>query len=403
MISDALYLELNNFFISKISETDLTYKRYLYNRINWQARMICIRGPRGTGKTTMLLQYIKEHYSNLGDVLYVTLDDIRLQNLTIVDIAEYAHLHGIKALFLDEVHYIPHWEQMLKNVYDRFSTLKVVYTGSSILQLAKSEADMSRRQTVYDMTGFSFREYLLFKGIYAAEPMRLEDILSNVTHLTTNVFKLFRPIAYFDEYLKNGYYPFILEGGQDYYEHLQSIVNVVIFQDIPLIEKDISFATLQKARKLLSLLSNIVPLEPNISTLCREVGAAREVIIKLLSLLEKAGLLRLLKKDINSYKQLSRPDKIYLDNTNLMYALQPTVNKGSLRETFFMNQLSHIADVTMPEKGDFLVNEHYTFEIGGKDKTFKQIKDIPDSYLAVDDTEIGFGNRIPLWLFGFLY
>ena len=149
MISDELYLELNDFFISKIAETDLTYKRYLYDRINWQSRMICIRGPRGTGKTTMLLQYIKEHYSNLDEVLYVTLDDIRLQNLTIVDIAEYAHLHGINALFLDEVHYIPHWEQMLKNVYDRFSTLKVVYTGSSILQLAKSEADMSRRQTVY--------------------------------------------------------------------------------------------------------------------------------------------------------------------------------------------------------------------------------------------------------------
>ena len=151
------------------------------------------------------------------------------------------------------------------------------------------------------------------------------------------------------------------------------------------------------------LLSKVVPLEPNISTLSREVGASREVIVKLLSLLEKAGLLRLLRKDINSYKQLSRPDKIYLDNTNLMYALQPVVNKGSLRETFFMNQLSHIEEISMPKKGDFLVNEHYTFEIGAQDKTFKQIKDIPDSYIAVDDTEIGFGNRIPLWLFGFLY
>lgn len=403
MISDELFLELKAFSVKKIGEVDLTHKRYLYNQINWSARMICIRGPRGTGKTTMLLQYIKEHFDNLDDVLYVTLDDIRLQDLTIVDIAEYADLHGVKALFLDEVHYILHWEQMLKNIYDRFSTLKVVYTGSLILQLAKSEADMSRRQTIYDMTGFSFREYLLFNGIFTTEPIDLENILHNATRLTTNVFKSLKPLAYFDDYLKNGYYPFSLEDSQDYYQRIQNIVNVVIFQDIPLIDKDICFATLQKARKLLSLLSKVVPLEPNISTLCREVGASREVIVKLLSLLEKAGLLRLLQKDINSYKQLSRPDKIYLDNTNLMYALQPATNKGSLRETFFMNQLSHIADVSMPVKGDFLINERYTFEVGGADKTFKQIKDIPDSYLAIDDTEIGFGNRIPLWLFGFLY
>lgn len=402
MISEELFLNLKESSIRKISETELKYKRYLYGKINWNARMICIRGPRGTGKTTMLLQYIREHFENLNDVLYVSLDDIRFQDTTLIDVAEYADAHGIKALFVDETHYHLHWERMLKNIYDRFRELKLVYTGSSVLQLAKSEADLSRRQTIYDLTGFSFREYLLFNGILSVEPVSLDNILNNVTDISTKYFQPVRPFAYFDEYLRNGYYPFSLEENQDYYQRIQNVVNLVVFQDIPLVE-DISFATLQKARKLLSLLSDVVPLEPNISVLCREVGAAREVIIKLLSLLDKAGMLKLLQKSINSYRELSRPDKIYLDNPNLMYAFSTTVNKGSLRETFFMNQLSHLAKINMPEKGDFLIDDKYTIEVGGADKTFKQIKDIPNSYLAVDDTEIGLGNRIPLWMFGFLY
>ena len=402
MIREEDYIAINQLSIKKIEDANLTYKRYLYNNINWRTRLICIRGARGTGKTTMLLQYAKEHFDDLTKVLYISLDDMRFESILLKDVAEYAVQHGVKTLLIDEVHYHPHWERMLKNIYDNYSDLQVIYTGSSVLRIAKSEADLSRRQTYYDLTGFSFREYLMFKGIATIEPISYEQLLANSTRISLDIVKQIKPFEWFGEYLRNGYYPFTLMPEQDYYQRIQSIINLVIYQDIPQID-EVSFSSLQKARKLLTLLATVVPLEPNISTLCREIGAAREVVVKLLYLLDKAGMLALLQKETNSYKELSRPDKIYLDNTNLMYALSSFVNRGTLRETFLMNQLRQNHSILFPSKGDFLIDEQYTIEVGGKDKTFKQIKDIPDSYLAVDDTEIGFGNRIPLWLFGFLY
>lgn len=402
MINEEDYNALNQLSIKKIEGVNLTKKRYLYRSVNWRTQLICIRGARGTGKTTMLLQYAKEHFDDLSKVMYVSLDDMRFEKILLTEVAEYAAQHGVKTLLVDEVHYHPHWERMLKNIYDNHSDLQVIYTGSSVLRIAKSEADLSRRQTYYDLAGFSYREYLMFQGIAAIEPISLEDLLKNATKISLNIVKQVKPLEWFSEYLKKGYYPFTLIPNQDYYQRIQSIINLVIYQDIPQID-EVSFPTLQKARKLLTILAGMVPLKPNISTLCREIGAAREVVVKLLYLLDKAGMLALLQKEANSYKELSRPDKIYLDNPNLMYALSDYVNRGTLRETFIMNQLRHRHTVLFPPKGDFLVDGQYTIEVGGKDKTFKQIKDIPDSYLAVDDTEIGFGNRIPLWLFGFLY
>ena len=402
MISTEDFNSLTRISVNMIQEVSMQHKRYLYDQIDWQARLICIRGAKGTGKTTMLLQYIKEHYKDLSKVLYVSLDSFLFQRFTLYDVADYAYTHGIERLFVDEVHYHKHWSLYIKNIYDNFKSMKLVYTGSSILQLMTAEADLSRRQSVYDLQGFSFREYLVFKNRLQADAVSLTTLLAEHNDIALQIKSQVKPLEQFNEYLTRGYYPFALEGTKDYYKRIESVMNLIIFQDIPLVE-DISFATLQKARTLLSIIAKQVPLQPNITTLCREVDATRDVLVRLLYLLEKAGLLLLLKKEKNNYKALSRPDKIYLNNTNQMYAMISNVNRGTLRETFFFNQLQAYHSVIMPQQGDFLVDDKYLFEVGGADKSFKQIKDLPDSYLAVDDVEFDFGNRIPLWLFGFLY
>ncbi len=402
MIKDEDYRALVAISNDMINDNTMKTHRYLYDMIDWSARLICIRGAKGTGKTTMLLQYINEHYEDRQKVLYISLDDFHFQLFSVYDVAEYAYTHGVEALFIDEVHYQKHWSQYIKNIYDRFKTLKVVYTGSSMLQLAKAEADLSRRQSVYDLWGFSFREYLLFNHKLQMDAIDLQTLLKEHISISNEVRQSIKPLELFDEYLFKGYYPFCLEGTKDYHKRLISVVDMTIFQDIPLVE-DISFNTLQKARKLLMILAQQVPFEPNISTLCRDIEATRDIVVKLLDLLEKAGLLMLLQKEKNNYKTLSKPDKIYLSNTNLMYALTRTINKGTMRETFFYNQIKNTQSIIMPPKGDFLIDGTYTFEVGGETKDFSQIKDIQDSYLAIDNTEYGIGNRIPLWLFGFLY
>lgn len=402
MLQEIQFRQLQNESQRRVNEVSMTYKRYLYRRINWNARLICIRGARGTGKTTMLLQYIKEHFPDLNKALYVSLDSFSFQLFTLYDVAEYAYTHGIEALFVDEVHYMQNWGPMLKNVFDSFAELKIVYTGSSMLQLDEAQTDLSRRQTVYDLQGFSFREYLLFNGLYEHEPVDLEYVLHHHSTLASEVTSAIKPLMYFNEYLRQGYYPFTLEAQQDYLRRLEQLMLLIIYQDIPRVE-DISLQTLQKAQKLLMILATKVPLEPNISILCREIGATRDIVIKLLHLMEKAGLLMLVNKTSNSYKTLSRPDKIYLNNGNQMYALTNMVNEGTLRETFFVNQLRQAHNVVLPVSGDYLVDDCYTFEVGGASKSFDQIKNVPNSYLALDEIEYGTGNAIPLFLFGFLY
>lgn len=402
MIQENQFRMLQDEYLHRIQKTDTSNKRYLYHQINWDARLICIRGARGTGKTTMILQYIKEHYNNLSKALYISLDNFQFQLITLYDVAEYAHTHGIEALFVDEIHYTKHWGQMLKQVFDTFSDLKIVYTGSSMLQIDDAQADLSRRQSVYELHGFSFREYLLFHNILSTEAISLEHLIEHHTSIAMDLASKIKPLPLFEQYLREGYYPFVLEAKQDYLMRLGQVMKLIINQDIPRVE-DLSFATLEKAQKLLMLLATQVPLEPNISTLCREIGATRDIVIKLLHLMERAGLLMLVSKESKSYKTLSRPDKIFLNNTNQMFALTNQVNIGTLREAFFLNQLRQSHLVEMPTHGDFKVDQTYTFEIGGRSKTFQQIKDIPNSFLALDEMEYCIGNSIPLYLFGFLY
>jgi predicted AAA+ superfamily ATPase len=319
-----------------------------------------------------------------------------------MELVEYAYTHGVTYLFLDEVHHYADWSQNLKNIFDNYPDLNIVYTGSSMLEIDNSKIDLSRRQTVYELTGLSFREYLEFEGIMSVSPLSLEELVRQHLKQAMEITAKVKIIPLFENYLQNGYYPFYKDAGEDFLMRLQEVASLVIDSDLPAVE-EVEYVTVQKAKKMLMILAKQVPFTPNISQLCKELETTRDLGLKLLYALDRAALLNLLTSEIKNYKQLSKPDKIYLNNSNLMYALTPQVDKGSLRETFFCNQASAVSSVVLPKNGDFLVDGKYLFEVGGKNKTFEQIKDLPDSYLAVDDIEFGHKNRIPLWMFGLLY
>ncbi|GHT52262.1 ATPase AAA [Bacteroidia bacterium] len=397
-VTEVLYTAFNR----KLARVSLEHKRYLYTQINWNARMIGIKGARGVGKTTLLLQHIKLAFTDANTVLYVSLDDLWFKTNSLVELVEYVYTHGVTHLFIDEVHHYPNWSQNLKNIYDNYPDLNIVYTGSSMLEIDNSKSDLSRRQTVYELQGLSFREYLAFEGIMSMSPLSLRTLVQQHLKIAMGITTQVKILPLFEKYLRNGYYPFYKDVGEDFFMRLQTVASLVIDSDLPAVE-DVEYATVQKAKKMLMILAQHAPCTPNISQLCKELETTRDLGLKLLYALDRAALLNLLASEIKNYKQLSKPDKIYLNNTNLMYALTQQVDKGSLRETFFCNQLSAVSSVVMPKTGDFLVDGKMLFEVGGKGKTFVQIKDIPDSYLAIDDIEFGRKNKIPLWMFGLLY
>ena len=392
---------LNNYH-RKISNINLTFKRYLYNHINWNARIINIKGARGVGKTTMLLQHILENYENIDKTLYASLDDLWFVNRSLIDLVDWADMHGIHRLYLDEVHRYAHWSETLKNIYDNYPQMSIVYTSSSLLIMDNAKVDLSRRQTSYTLYGLSFREYLSFENIIQLPPIPLDDILTNHVRHAIQILHDIKAVSFFEAYLLHGYYPFYRESGDDFSERLRETVSVVIENDLPSVE-NVSFETIQKVKKLMMIISERVPFEPKMSELWKQLSTNNELGLRMLYALDKAQILSLLTSKAKSYKYLYKPDKIFLGNTNLMHVLCPTVNKGNERETFFNSQLKVAHDVKIPPKGDFLINDKILFEVGGKNKTFEQIADVPNSFLAIDDTEIGHGNRIPLWLFGFIY
>ena len=396
--------KLFQYSISRISSVNTGFKRYLWNKIDWNNRLIVITGARGVGKTTLLLQYIKENLAeNPDEVIYVNLDDLYFSKNTIVDFADEFVKRGGKYLFLDEVHKYNNWSQEIKNIYDYFNELKIVITGSSALDIFKGKADLSRRAIMYKMQGLSFREYIALKYNHLFPVLNLDQILTNPSSYISEILDKIKPVKLFEEYLKTGYYPFFLEDEQNFHIRLKQTVNHVLDSDLPSVEK-IDFYSVHKLRKLLSILTEIVPFKPNILKLSKQVEVSRETLIKYLYLLSRADLLMLLQTDTLGISKMNKPEKVYLNNSNLAYALSYTqVNKGTLRETFFYNQLSEGHNVLYSGKSDFLVNNKYTFEIGGKTKTRKQIQDIDKAYIAADNIEYAQGNKIPLWLFGFLY
>ena len=386
----------------KIAKVDLRFKRYLYSQINWKTRIISIKGARGVGKTTMLLQHILENYEDIDQTLYASLDNLWFATHSLMDLVDWADRHGISRLYLDEVHRYEGWSLALKNIYDDYPDMSIVYTSSSLLVLDNATVDMSRRQTPYTLYGLSFREYLELEGIFKTEAISLDDVLKHHVKKAMDIVGSIKVAPLFEAYLSHGYYPFYRESLEDFPSRLRETVTVVIDSDLPAVE-NVTYETLKKVKKLLMIISEHVPFEPNMSELWRQLSTDNESGLKMLYALDKAQVLALLTAKTKNYKSLTKPDKIFLGNSNLMHVLCPRVDKGNERETFFISQLRVLHDVRYPKQGDFLIDDKHLFEVGGKGKTFDQIADVPDSYLAVDDTEVGSGNRIPLWLFGFLY
>lgn len=395
--------EILRIYNRRLQGTPEGFKRYLIDKIDWRDNLIAIKGAKGTGKTTMLLQHIMESFTDKDKALYLSLDNLWFETHSINDLIEYHYTHGGTHLFLDEVHYYPKWKTLIKNINDDYPGLHVVYTGSSMLKIDSGVADLSRRQLPYTLHGMSFREYLLYEGLAEMEPISLDLLLRDHRRIAEDILSNgMKILPAFVEYLRYGYYPFYKSVYSGFEIRLQQVVNHVLENDYPIIE-GVEQSTIRKTKKMFMILAEQVPQTPNMSNLYNELETDRNQGLKMLYALEKAGLLALLSDKPKHIDKLSRPEKIFMDNSNLMYAYAMAPNIGTVRETFFLSQLAVDHSVTYPAKGDFLVDGKYLFEVGGRKKSFEQIKDVADSYLAVDDTEIGHHNRIPLWMFGLLY
>jgi len=391
-----------DFYHGKLAQVTLDFKRYLYPHINWDARVIGIKGERGVGKTTMLLQRIKEKYVNPDDTFYMSLDHYWFKTHTLQDLVTFLYNHGITEMYIDEVHKYKDWSSILKNLVDQYADLRIVYTGSSLLEIDNSKVDMSRRQTPYILKGMSFREYLQYEGILQMEAVPLEVLLSNHAAVAMNIISKTKVLKEFNKYMEHGVYPFYKESGSDFLVRLKEVVNTVIESDLPAVEK-ITYETIEKCKKLFMIIAENVPLQPNVERLAQSLSTTRDTLLSILYNLDKAEVLALHTVELKSYKKLVNPAKIYLGNTNLMYAFTPKVEVGTLRETFFIDQLSAVSTVQMPAKGDFLIDGKYLFEVGGPSKDFEQIAGIKNSYIGADEIETGYGAIIPLWMFGLLY
>ncbi|RUA31072.1 MAG: AAA family ATPase [Bacteroidetes bacterium] len=390
-------------FYAKYAQTQTETVRDYINIIDWSNRFIGIKGGRGVGKTTLVLQYIKMHYPADNTILYVSLDDLYFSENSFYQLADEFYKKGGELLAVDEVHRYPNWAIELKNIYDDMPDLKVIFTGSSLLHLQKAKADLSRRAVMYNMKGLSFREFLNFESGHIFKKYSLEDILENHIQIAIEIKEKIKVLAYFENYLNYGYYPFYKENILSYHSKLQEIILTILEVDIP------QFASIQTAniiylKKLLKIISQSVPFKPNMNVLSSRTGISLNTMKQYIKLLYEADLLRLLYTDKKGINSLNKPEKIYLSNTNLMYNQgDENVNFGNLREVFFYSQLDSFYNVTSSKDSDFLVENKFTFEIGGKNKDTKQIKGLPNSFLVKDDIEIGVNNSIPLWLFGFLY
>lgn len=379
-----------------LSETNTDFLRYLHDKIIWTDRMIAIVGARGVGKTTMMLQRIKLHH-NISDTLYVTADDMYFADYKLLDLAEQFVKMGGKYLFIDEIHRYANWSKELKLIYDYLPHLQVVFTGSSMLDIYRGTDDLSRRVQLYALHGMSFREYLNLRYHLQLQPLSLDDVL----HHNVAFDGVDYPLVAFKDYLNNGYYPFSREVGL-YHERLRQIVQLILDVDIPQFA-NMNAATSQKLKQLLAIIAKSVPFKPNYSKIAAIMGVSRDVLPDYILYMERAGLVNRLFTATTGIRELGKVAKIYLNNTNLTYALGGSnTDIGNIRETFFFNQLSVKADVRESLVSDFLV-DGFTFEIGGRKKGGKQIADTDNAYIVKDDIEFGFANTIPLHHFGMLY
>ena len=397
------FKRLHRSFLLTIKNTRLTFRRYLTESIDWSNRFIAIRGARGCGKTTFLYQYIKTHLPLNEEVIYANLDDIYFTTHRLIDFAEDFVINGGKYLFLDEVHKYPTWSLELKTIYDTYHDLKIIFTSSSILEVYKGNADLSRRLVCYDMEGLSFREFLLLEKGISLKKIPLEEIIKNHIAIAMEITADIKIIPLFRNYLEYGHYPFFMESKMSYHAKLANTINLILETDLPAINK-IEYGNIYKLKKLLSYLAMNGPYKPDITKLSGQIEVSRNTLLLFLDYLKSSKAVNLLKTDKSNESVYTKPEKVYLHNTNLLFAIGGDVtDTGVMREIFFFNQLSAKHKVGYTEKGDFLVNNKYTFEIGGKKKGFEQVKEIKESFIAADGIEVGYKEKIPLWLFGLMY
>lgn len=390
-------ITLINYMKEQLELVSLAFKRYNYDKLPWEARLVGLMGPRGVGKSTLILQHIKSKSpEEQTKSLYVSADHSYFTTSTLIETANQFVREGGEWLYIDEVHKYEGWSQELKQIYDSHPGLHVFFTGSSILDIIDGEADLSRRVILFDMQGLSFREYLeMFHGIKT--PIRsLEDILNGKTEIEG----LQHPIPLFNQYLREGYYPFSKEGF--FQQRLQQVIRLTMEVDIPQYA-NMSPATGKKLRRMLSIIASNVPYKPEATGLANEIKVSRNDIPTYLLYMEKAGMIGQLRDETGGMRGLGKTEKVYLDNTNIIYALSgENANIGNVRETFFYNQTRLALDVTSSKVSDFSIGK-YTFEVGGAKKSHRQIKDVANSFIVRDDTEYANGDILPLWAFGLLY
>lgn len=386
-----------------VSNVSLDFKRYLFDFIKWENRLIGIKGARGTGKTTLLLQWIKEQNLPTEKAAYFSLDDLYFTKNSLKETVSQFYKNGGLILVLDEVHKYKNWSQEIKNCYDFFPDLKIIFTGSSIIDITKQEGDLSRRALLYELVGLSFREYLKMLKIIDLPVFSIDDLLFNSAEIKKKIPKDFRPLNYFGNYLNYGYYPFGLEDTSSVHQRINQLIRTIVEIDMAELQ-DFDIRNAKKLLQLIYVIAQQVPFKPNISNLAIKTRIHRNSLNNYLYYLEKAKVISLLFPTGNSIATLQKPEKIVLNNTTLLNALseeKPLI--GTVRETFFVSQLLTFHKVKLSKQADFIVNDKYTFEIGGKSKGQKQIEGIENAWIVKDDIELPLLNTIPLWLIGLLY
>jgi uncharacterized protein len=385
-----------------IDQTETAFIRSQLAYLGQKERLIGIKGSRGVGKTTLLLQFAKTQLQEKKK-LYISLDNPYFSNVNLFEFVDTYVQNGGEYILLDEVHHYPDWSMALKAIYDAFPRLKVIYTGSSLLLLTKGRADLSRRSMIYSLQGLSLREYINLTEQTALKKISLNELLTNHIEVSKEIIRQVKPIQKYNEYIQTGYYPFFLENRENYQIKLIETMNQILEAELPMLAK-ISYSNIHKLKQLLQIIAESVPFKPNIEKISGQLGASKNTLKDYLFYLQEAMLIIMLRKGKIPQSNLSKPEKIYVHHPNIMFAMaHENSNAGNLRESFFLNQLHMLHNVSYSEYGDFLVNDCYIFEIGGKGKTYRQIAGIKNSFVAADNIEIGLGNTIPLWLFGFLY
>lgn len=397
--------ELIEFQNSLLKSVNDKWFRSLYYNLWEDQRLLGIKGLRGVGKTTLLLQYLKFRFKDTQRGLYVTLDHPYFYQNSLFELASQWNSYGGKLLLIDEIHKYSNWSRELKLMYDGFPDMKFVFTSSSALDIYRGESDLSRRLIMHSLPGLSFREYISMHHDVHFQVVELEDLFNNnIPAFVEEVNQKIKPLALFKQYLKSGYFPFAKNENEETLKlKLIQIINTTLESDLAYVQ-NYSASHINNIKRLLGVVATSVPFEPNISRIAQKLKMGRDTVNHFLKHLNDAHLLILSNKLTKGMAALQKPDKIYIENTNFSYALEPQPDMGALRETFFINQLTNSGHkIHLAEKGDFVVNEKWIFEVGGKNKSNKQVSGVKNVYLAVDDIEYAYSNTVPLWVFGFLY